>query len=218
MKLYLLEPLERLPYFTFEGFKQVIGADETETQRARELVSRWSKRGHLIRLKKGIYMTRRFYELHRNEPSFSPAVSAILQPQSYISLEFVLQRAGILTDVTYPVTAITPKNTLQVKNPVGTFVYRHIRRNLYTGFVQHEFYGVLFSQATVAKALFDYVYLRPIPSSLRTHKYDLAEDLRLNIDLLSSKDWNEFEDYVELSTSPKMSFISENFRRTVWQA
>ena len=107
MKLNLLEPLERLPYFTFEGFKQVIGADETEAQRARDLVSHWSKRGHLIRLKKGVYMSRRFYELHRNEASFAPAVSAILLPQSYISLEYVLQRAGVLTDVTYPVTAIT---------------------------------------------------------------------------------------------------------------
>ena len=100
MKLNLLEPLERLPYFTIEGFKQVIGADETETQRARELMSRWSKRGHLIRLKKGIYMTRRFYELHRNEASFASAVSAILLPQSYVSLEYVLQRAGVFTEVT----------------------------------------------------------------------------------------------------------------------
>jgi predicted transcriptional regulator of viral defense system len=216
MKINLLEPLERLPYFTFEGFKQVIGADEAETQRARELASNWSKRGHLIRLKKGIYVTRRFYELHRNEAFFASAVSSILLPQSYVSLEYVLQRAGVMTEVTYPVTAITLKNTRQVKNPVGTFIYRHIRRNLYTGFVQNEFYGVLFSQATVAKALFDYVYLRPLPRSLRTHKYDLAEDLRLNIDLLSSKEWNEFVDYVELSSSPKMSFISENFRRTVW--
>ena len=217
MKLDLLEPLERLPYFTFEGFKQVIGADETETQRARELVSRWSKRGHLIRLKKGIYMTRRFYDLHRNEASFASAVSAILLPQSYVSLEYVLQRAGVLTEVTYPVTAITLKNTRQIENPVGTFVYRHMRLSLYTGFVQQEFYGVLFSQATVAKALFDYVYLRPLSRSLRTKNFFLAEDLRLNIDLLSSQDWNEFADFVELSASPKMSFIGKNFRRTVWQ-
>ena len=217
MKLNLLEPLDRLPYFTIEGFKQVIGADETETQRTRELMSRWSKRGHLIRLKKGIYMTRRFYELHRNEASFASAVSAILLPQSYVSLEYVLQRAGVLTEVTYPVTAITLKNTRQIENPVGTFVYRHMRLSLYTGFVQQEFYGVLFSQATVAKALFDYVYLRPLSRSLRTKNFFLAEDLRLNIDLLSSQDWNEFADFVELSASPKMSFIGENFRRTVWQ-
>ena len=92
-----------------------------------------------------------------------------------------------------------------------------MRLCLYTGFVQQEFYGVLFSQATVAKALFDYVYLRPLPRSLRTHKFALAEDLRLNIDLLSSQDWTEFANYVDLSASPKLSFISENFRRTVWQ-
>jgi len=210
-----LKPLEKIPYFTIAGFKQVLNAGESDTQRVREMLSRWVKRGHVIRLKKGVYMTRRFYESHRNHASLTPAVSAIILPQSYVSLEYVLQRAGVMTEVTYPLTAVTPKNTRVIENSLGTFAYRHIKLPLYTGFDQETFFGAVFYQASVAKALFDYFYLRPL--SRRTHSINMAEDLRLNLDELSSEVRDEFEDFIKLSNSPKMTFIHENLQRTIWQ-
>ena len=217
MKIDRLKPLENIPYFTITGFKQVLNADESDTQRVRAMLSRWVKMGHIIRLKKGVYMTRRFYELHQSHASFAPAVSSIILPQSYVSLEYVLQRAGVLTEVTYPITAVTPRNTREIENALGTFVYRHIKSSFYTGFNQENFFGVIFNQASVAKAIFDYFYLRPLARSLRTHKINLAEDLRLNIGELSSDVRDEFGDFVEISNSPKMMFIRENLRRTVWR-
>jgi predicted transcriptional regulator of viral defense system len=217
MKIDRLKPLENIPYFTITGFKQVLNADESETQRVREMLSRWVKMGHLIRLKKGVYMTRRFYELHQSYASFKPAVSSIILQQSYVSLEYILQRDGVLTEITYPTTAVTPKNTRTIENVLGTFAYRHIKMPLYTGFSQEVFFGMYFNQASVAKALFDYFYLRPLPRGLRKHKINLAEELRLNLVELSSEVRDEFENYIDLSDSPKMMFIHENLRRTIWQ-
>lgn len=217
MKTNLLEPFETIPYFTITGFKQILNADESGNQRVREMLSRWVKNGHIIRLKKGIYMTQRFYERHQDHASFRPAVSAIIVPQSYVSLEYILQRAGVLTEVTYPITAITPKNTKKIENSLGTFIYRHIKDPFYKGFHQENFFGVLINQASVAKALFDYIYLRPLPRDLRTHRINYAEELRLNLDGLSSIVRDEFDDYVESSNSPKMSFIRKNLRKSIWQ-
>ena len=217
MKIDLLKPLEKVPYFTIAGFKQVLNVDESNAQRVREMLSRWVKKGHIIRLKKGVYMTWRFYELHQNHASFTPAVSAIVLPQSYVSLEYILQRAGVMMEVTYPLTAVTTKNTRKIENSLGTFVYRHIRLPLYTGFTQELFFGVIFNQASVAKALFDYFYLRPFPRTLRTHSMNLAEDLRLNLDELSSEEKDEFARYINFSNSPKMMFILDNLRRTIWR-
>ena len=217
MKTKRLEPFENIPYFTIAGFKQVLNADESETQRVREMLSRWVKNGHIIRLKKGFYMTRRFFERHRNHASFMPAVSSIMVPQSYVSLEYVLQREGILTEVTYPTTAITPKNTKTIENDLGTFVYRHIKLPLYTGFQPEITFGVHVNQASAAKALFDYFYLRPLRRGLPTHKYNLAEELRLNLDELPGDFWDEFEYYIHLSDSPKMRFAHENLKRARWQ-
>jgi predicted transcriptional regulator of viral defense system len=217
MKIDRIKPLERIPYFTITGFKQVLNANESDIQRVREMLSRWVKMGHIIRLKKGVYMTRRFYELHQSHASFRPMVSSIILPQSYVSLEYILQRDGVLTEITYPTTAVTPKNTRTIENVLGTFAYRHIKLPLYTGFSQEVFFGIYFNQASVAKALFDYFYLRPLPRGLRKHNINLAEELRLNLDELSSEVRDEFKIYIDLSDSPKMKFIHENLRRTIWQ-
>jgi len=217
MKIDYLKSFDNIPYFTISGFKQVLHAGESDTQRIRAMLSRWVKIGHVIRLKKGVYMTRRFYELNQNHASFASAVSSIILPQSYVSLEYVLQRASILTEITYPITAITLKNTREIENDLGTFVYRHIKLPLYTGFIQETFFGVIFHQASIAKALYDYFYLRPLPRSLRTHTINLAEELRLNLDELPTSVRSEFKNYIDLNNSPKMTFIYKNLRETIWQ-
>ncbi len=217
VKIDHLKAFDKIPYFTIAGFKQILNASESETQRVRAMLSRWVKMGHIIRLKKGVYMTRRFFELHQSHVSFSPAVSSIILPQSYVSLEYVLQRASILTEVTYPVTAVTPKNTREIGNNLGRFVYRHIKSSLYTGFIQENFFGVIFNLASVSKALFDYLYLRPLSRGLRTHRLNLAEEFRLNLDELSLEERDEFKKYIEVSDSPKMNFIHENLRKSIWQ-
>ena len=95
MKTDLLRPFEGIRYFTLEGFKQFTKRDASDSVRV--LLHRWAKAGHIFQLKKGVYMTRRFYEQHRADYLFSAAVSAILIPQSYLSLEFILQQHNLLT-------------------------------------------------------------------------------------------------------------------------
>jgi hypothetical protein len=217
MKLDLLEPFDRVPYFTINGFRQMMGSDMDDPARARECLHRWKQAGHIILLKRGIYMTRRFFETHRADADFAPSISAVLLPISYVSLEYILQRGGVLTEATYPVTAVTVKNTRTIQNPVGTFVYRHIKPALYVGFQLESYYGIIFHTASLAKALFDYLYLRPLPRQMRKRDLDLAEDLRLNLGDFSLEMIDEFEGYVGLSASEKMEYILTNLRRNVWQ-
>lgn len=167
-------------------------------------------------------MHRRFYEQHHHEATFTPAVSAILLPQSYLSLEYVLQQHGILTEITYPITAITIKNTRTIINSLGTFVFRHIQPDLFFGFQIMEAYGVPYSQASATKALFDYLYLRPLPTSLDPKRYNLSEDLRLNLEEFTQDEREEFSDYVLKSESlqrggAKMRRVLENLEAHVWQ-
>jgi hypothetical protein len=116
MKTKILSFLDSQPYFTIEGAKQLLGDESTASGTIQTALYRWMKSGTVIQLKKGVYMTRRFYELHRADADFSLAVSAILIPQSYVSLEFILQRNALLTEVTYPISAITLKNTKVIEN------------------------------------------------------------------------------------------------------
>jgi predicted transcriptional regulator of viral defense system len=214
MKTDLLNPFESIPYFTLEGFKQATGMEAAESVRV--LLHRWAKAGHILQLKKGMYMTRRFYEGHRRDYLFSAAVSSMLMPQSYLSLEFILQQHNLLTEVTYPITCVTAKNTRRIINPLGTFWYRNIRADLYHGFTITEYFGIHIAQASLAKALFDFLYLRPLPAAYRTPKINLAEELRLNLDEFSPTDRAEFFRFTEESQSRKMNEILNNFRSNVW--
>jgi hypothetical protein len=213
MKIATLSSLDSLPYFTLEAVKQLIGDESTAAGTIQTLVYRWMKAGWVIPLKKGIYMPRRFYELHRADADFSPAISSILIPQSYVSLEFILQRNGILTDVTYPISAVTFKNTRLIENKLGSFTYHHIKEKLYYGFSVESYSGISFAQATLAKALFDYLYLRPWIEKSES----IASELRLNLDEFSIKDQVEFSDYVGDSKSRKMDRILKNLERTLWR-
>jgi hypothetical protein len=168
-------------------------------------------------LKKGIYMTRRFFELHRADVDFAPMVSAILIPRSYLSIEYILQRNAILTEMTYPVSAITVKQTRVFENRLGTFTYRNIKADLYTGFTISNYLGIPIAEATVAKALFDFLYLRPWVGKGQSAYENLVEELRLNLESFSEKNQNALAEFVEMSKSKKMDRILKSLKKTTWQ-
>ena len=216
MKHTDLSPLESLPYFSIAAVRQLLGEAPAADGTLRTALYRWMKAGQILQLKKGVYMTRRFYERHRAQGDFAAMVSAILLPQSYLSLEYVLQANGILTETTYPVSAVTLKQTRVFENRLGTFTYRNIKAELYRGFTFSEYMGVPFARATPAKALFDYLYLRPWRGG-RAGGYDLAEDLRLNLDDFPAEEREAFAAFVEASRSAKMERILSNLRKTAWR-
>jgi hypothetical protein len=217
MKTSTLSSLDSFPYFTTEAVKQLLGAESAASGTIQTALYRWMKAGQIIQLKKGVYMTRRFFESHRAEAGFAPAVSVILIPQSYLSMEYILQRNAILTEVTYPISAITLKQTRVFENKLGTFTYRHIKEDLYKGFSITDYLGIPFAEATVAKALFDTLYFRPWNRKGRSGSFVLAEELRLNLEGFSEKDQLEFVEFVDMSKSRKMDQILKNLRKTVWR-
>ena len=99
MKSENLSSLDSFPYFTIEAVKQLLGDESVAAGTIQTALYRWMKAGQIIQLKKGVYMTRRFFEQHRADVDFAPMASAILIPQSYLSLEYILQRNAILTDI-----------------------------------------------------------------------------------------------------------------------
>lgn len=213
----ILPALNKLPFFTIEGFKQLVEEQAVEVEYAPVTLYRWMKAGKIIQIKKGVYLTRWFYETYRGEADFAPTISAIIRPQSYVSLAYVLQRHGILTEVTYSVTAVSMKSPRTIENSLGTFSYRYIKPGLYTGYQVHDFHSIPFASASLAKALFDYLYFYPLSQTIKRQDYDLVEDLRLNLDDFTQEEQEEFAGYVSLSRMAKMERILEVLRRTTWR-
>lgn len=217
MKTSNLTALDPLPYFTIEAVKQLLGDENIAAGTVQTALYRWMKYGRVFQIKKGVYMTRQFYERHRVDADFAPMISAILIPQSYLSLEYILQRNAILTEITYPITAVTLKQTRVFESKFGVFSYRHIKADLYQGYIISEYMGIPIAFASVAKSLFDFLYLRPLKVAGGLGGYNLAEELRLNLEDFSENDQVEFEAFVETSKSRKMERILKNLRERVWR-
>lgn len=127
--------------------------------------SLWQKQGYITRLKNGVYLFSEQAEGLKPEE-----LAQLLYSPSYISLEKALSIYGLIPEMVYGITSITPKTTRRFKNKFGNFIYRHIKPSLFFGY--REMKGYL--MADPEKALLDYLYLNRIRTEAA------FEGLRLN--------------------------------------
>ena len=205
-----------VPYFTINGYRQIANPINTRTYLARVELNRAVEKGSIVRLKNGVYTTRNFFLDHHNDPEFINAISSVIFPKSYISLESTLQRAGILTETTPITTAITTEGTRVIENSLGTFSYRHVKAKLYHSYEIHSYFGIEYAEATLSKALFDFFYLKPLAKIIRSKDYDLVEDLRLNLDDFPREYRKHFQELCIQSGIVKMKKISDFLSREIW--
>ena len=189
-----IKKLENLSYFNKATISQYVDA---KTDALSADINRWIKNDILIQLKKGFYVTSNYYERLQNKTLYLEFISNKLREPSYLSLEYVLQKYSILTESVYAITPITIKAGRIYKNKLGLFIYRNIKDILFTGFNILENNGFVIKEATKAKALFDWMYLK----LLRLEKFDLPliESFRLNLENFEPEDFKEFELYCELT-------------------
>jgi len=74
-------------------------------------------------------MTRRFSRRIARTPIL-PHGQCDFDPQSYLSLEYILQRNAILTEMTYPVTAVTLKQTRVSKQTGNLYLPQYQSQSL----------------------------------------------------------------------------------------
>jgi hypothetical protein len=106
----------------------------------------WMKAGDLRRVKRGVYA------LADAEIDKTEIARAIYAP-CYVSLEYALHSYGILPDVPFGITLVTPKATRSFETAFGLFTYQKLRRDLFFGFDPSTLLG------RVEKCLLDYLYL-----------------------------------------------------------
>lgn len=191
-----------LPYFSLDDLASL----ETDKTYLKILFSRYQKSGRVVRLKKGLYVTKDYLDQTEKAgrlTAYAEFLANLLVPASYLSLDYVLYENHLLTEIPTHYTSVTAGKTNAFRNQLGHFYYHKIKDGLFTGFgiEKRAFFDVF--RATKAKALFDYLYFRK--NQLPNQK--AVKALRLNLDTISSKDQQNLENYVSLEKSPKMGLI-----------
>lgn len=156
------------------------------------------KKKELILLKKGLYVSKIY--LIKKPSFYEEYLANILYPPSYLSLEYVLAKNGLIPENVYVFTSVSLRKTRSFNNEIGNFTYRKIKKELFTGYQKQDFVENLkINIATPAKALFDFFYFKPFESYKKN-----IDDFRINFDVLKKEDFEEFLNYVDLSKSSKM--------------
>lgn len=174
-------------------------------------VRRMQTTGDLIPIRAGLYVPTQSWQAAGMTPDGKQRLleylSGIVRFPSYISLEYVLERAGLIPESPFAVTCVTQKTPRVYTTPVGTFVYRQIRRpELSTGYDTVKYRGFAVAIASPGKALFDALYLRPFRSLPDARTY-LLETGRFNWNALVPRDRRTFVTLIRSTRIPKMQRI-----------
>jgi predicted transcriptional regulator of viral defense system len=117
----------------------------------------WQKKGLVIKLKRGLYV------LNEQDRKFEPSrifLANSLYSPSYVSTIYALHYYDLIPEKVVDVTSVTTKKTAKFTNTFGTFIYQHLKTNLFFGFQKIEDengFPVLIAEPE--KAVLDFIYL-----------------------------------------------------------
>ena len=198
----IIKGINELPYFRISDLVSFCN----NSGYLKRFLFRQKKRGKIITLKRGIYVSTEYLNRIKNDSSanaYYELVANIIYQPSYLSCEYVLQKYGIMSEAVTVITSVSTKKTNKFTNDLGIFRYYSIREKLFTGFTIKQKGDFTIAEASVAKALFDFMYFR------KTFLNSLSEvkALRLNLENLKKKDFLELKKYIRLEKSKKMQTI-----------
>jgi predicted transcriptional regulator of viral defense system len=142
----------------------------------RNNLTRWIKKGLLIRLKQGYYS----FPEYKNKSGFSYFIANRIYKPSYVSLHTALSYYGIIPEAVVQITSVTSLKTAVFNNDFGSYSYKTIKSNLMFAYdLIQQSDNIVIKFAKPEKALLDLIYLYPF---YNTHQEMQA--LRLNEDFL----------------------------------
>ncbi len=149
-------------------------------------LSRWVKSGKLIQVRRSLYA---LPERYRKTTPHLFHVANRLKRGSYVSLQSALEHYGLIPEYVPTVVSVTTGRPETLSTPFGTFVFRHVKKDLFFGYRIVDFKdNQLVSIASPEKALLDLLYLTPGSDNI-----DFIRELRLqNLNTINSTHLKDF--------------------------
>lgn len=171
----------------------------------------WLKKGEIIPLKNGIYLSKGAYEKEEKKDLYIEYIANQLVQPSYISMEYVLSKYQIFSEPVNAITSVTLKTTRELINSLGAFRYYSLSENLFKGYKIKNLSNYPICEAEKSKALFDYLYIRFLKSNPIN---EIAiNNLRLNWENISKKDFIKANSYAYLSRSKRIKVVFDIIKK-----
>lgn len=166
----------------------------------------WLKTDKLISLKKGLYIVKEKWQKEQDKDSYLEYIANQLLKPSYISLEYVLAKFGLLTEAPTTITSITVKTSRSFNNELADFNYYSIAEPLFGGYEAKKFKGAFVNIAKKEKALFDFLYFRFLN---KEPSREAIDDLRINWENVSPKELKKAADFCSSTSNKNIEKVFE---------
>ena len=161
-------------------------AGDTEPADVRRQLSRWTKDGRILQLRRGLYALAPLYRKSVPHPFL---VGNRMVQASYVSLQSALAFYGLIPEHVPTVTSVTTGRPRTWHSPLGEYVFRHIHKRWFWGYRKVDLGGG--QHAFVAmpeKALLDLIHLTPGGATAGYLKELRLQNLdRLNLEELGTQ-------------------------------
>lgn len=199
----LIDHARTLPVFSLEDCQKWFPDSSRGTLILQ--LSTYAKKGLFIRLKRGLYL----YP-EKGVRIDSRIIASRFDPQAVVSMETVLHDAGMVPEIPFAVTCVTPGKTARfVSREAGTFIYHHIKPSLLFGWDVHDIHPYPIKIAHVEKALLDLFWYHRFEQDMEGY----LEGLRLTIP--NDFSWSRFSRYVELFNHPNITRMAQFLQKIV---
>ena len=185
----------------FEDIRKLL-ANDFSPDEIKKQISLLSKRGWLVRIKRGVFAVAGL-ESHSFANVSPLLVSQLLVPDSYVSFEFALGHHGLFDQLPKRLTAVTRVRPKSFNFQGLEYRYAKIKIDLYYGFDKITIDNQKANVADLEKVFLDYLYFR-----IDTYSVDLVlEKLKEGKDNL---DFSKLQAYVEkypFSVKRRLGFL-----------
>jgi predicted transcriptional regulator of viral defense system len=194
------EKVKEYPLFSSDLLEMI----SRSPQSLRNQICRWEKKGLITSLRRGLYT---LVSGERAVGLSNYFLANNLYSPSYVSLESALSYYHLIPEKITATTSISPQKTKTFTNDLGTFIFRHLKKELFFGFHEEkDEFGFKYFLADPEKALLDYLYLNLGGIKNPDKKY-LFASLRLqNTKILDRK---KLKQYVVKFMVKKLSELAE---------
>jgi hypothetical protein len=155
-------------------------------RKPRDTVSILLKRGHIIRVRKGLYV---FGPIWRRTPVKMETLANLVYGPSALSTDYALASYGLIPERVNTYTSICPGRSREFNTPEGRFSYTQLTGKRFSvGLIRQSGSGGSYLIAEPLKALADKVWTdsRFKPTSTASYTEYLFEDLRIDEDTLAA--------------------------------
>ena len=153
---------KRLLLFSAMDIRRLFGVSKVA---ATFLLHRYSKRGFIVRVKRG------FYVFPDALPPELFIANKMVRP-SYVSLDFALSYHRVIPETVYEIASITTKSTRRFETLGKNYSYRSVKKRVFTGYMTEKQKGFSFQIADPEKAFVDANYFRIIDKLEPISRFD----------------------------------------------